>query len=149
LDDRVRLIALSHIPTNGGLVQPVAEIGRLARESGAYFLVDACQSVGQLPIDVKEIGCHMLSATSRKYLRGPRGVGFLYVDSSVVEQLEPPLLDLHAASWIGSDEYTIRDDARRFENWESNVAGKIGMGVAAEYVLDLGVDACWQRLHSL
>ncbi|HEX3721294.1 MAG TPA: aminotransferase class V-fold PLP-dependent enzyme [Nitrolancea sp.] len=149
IDERVRLIALSHIPTNGGLVQPVEAIGKVAREAGVLFLLDACQSVGQLPIDVNAIGCDMLSATSRKFLRGPRGVGFLYVRKDLATQLEPPLLDLQAATWTSIDSYEIRPDTRRFENWEANIAGKIGMGVAAEYALEIGVDAGWRRIQSL
>jgi len=149
LDGRVKLIAVSHMPTNGGLVQPAAEIGRLAREAGAFYLLDAVQTVGQMPIGVDALGADALAATSRKYLRGPRGVGFLYVRRDRIEELIPPFLDIHAATWVSRERYEIHPSARRFENWESAISATLGLGRAIDYALDLGIEAIWARIEPL
>ncbi|WP_081691317.1 aminotransferase class V-fold PLP-dependent enzyme [Cucumibacter marinus] len=149
IDSRTRLICVSHMPTNDGLINPVEEIGAIARRHTIPFLLDACQSAGQMPIDVGRIGCTMLSATGRKYLRGPRGTGFLWIRQDWIERLSPHVLDIRSAEWVAVDDYRIVDNATRFELWESNVAAHIGFGVACRYALDTGVADIWARIKTL
>jgi cysteine desulfurase/selenocysteine lyase len=130
-------------------VNPVEQIGAITRKASIPYLVDACQSAGQIPLAVDTIGCDALSATGRKFLRGPRGTGFLYVRSNLLERLEPPLLDMRAADWVAPDRYQLRADGRRFEEWEQDYAGKAGLARAVDYALEWGIDAIWQRVHRL
>jgi selenocysteine lyase/cysteine desulfurase len=149
VDERVKLIAITHVPTNGGLVNPVTEIGPIARDAGIPYLVDACQSAGQMPLDVEKIGCDALSVTGRKFLRGPRGTGILYVRAGLLERLEPPLVDMRAADWTAPGRYELQPDGRRFEEWEQDYAAKLGLARAIDYALDWGADAIWERVHAL
>jgi len=149
IDDKVKLISITHIPTAGGLVNPAKEVGRIAKAAGIPFILDSCQSVGHIPIDVEEIGCDVLCVTGRKYLRGPRGTGLLYVRKALLEELEPPVLDQHAAVLLSPTEYKIRADAKRFENWEQYFAGKFALGKAIDYSLSWGLDSIKHRVYGL
>ncbi len=139
MDERVRLIALTHIPSNGGLINPAEAVGRIARSWGALYLLDACQSAGQRVLDVEQLGCDFLTASGRKFLRGPRGSGFLYVREQHIAALEPQFLDLRGARLIDTGHYGPRSDARRFETWESSLAVRLGLGAAVNYALGHGV----------
>ena len=149
IDERVKLISISWIPTNGGLTNPAAEIGRIARKNGIVYLLDACQAVGQLPVDVEALGCDILTATARKFLRGPRGAGFLYVRRALLDSMEPNVIDHFAAPWTEADRYELRPDARRFETWEANYGLRLGMGAAADYFLAAGPSAIAARCLDL
>jgi selenocysteine lyase/cysteine desulfurase len=147
---RPKLVSVTHIPTNSGLVQDVAAIGSMCRARDVHYLVDGCQSVGQMPVDVEAIGCDFFSATARKYLRGPRGAGFLYVSDRVLESdLEPLFPDMRGADWIADDLYQPAPDAKRFESWEFAWALVLGTGAAARYANSIGADAVRDRVRSL
>lgn len=146
---RTALIAITWIPTNGGLVNPAAEVGRVARAHNIPYLLDACQVVGQMSIDVVAIGCDFLSATGRKFLRGPRGIGFLYVRKALIETLEPVTIDHFAAPWVAADRYELRSDARRFETWENSYALRAGLGAAVVYARAIGMERIQNRARAL
>jgi selenocysteine lyase/cysteine desulfurase len=149
IDERVKLISISHIPTGGGLVNPAAAVGRLAKAASIPFLLDSCQGIGQIPIDVEAIGCDMVCGTGRKYLRGPRGTGLLYVRREWIERLQPPLLDQHAATLLSPTRYEIRADAKRFETWEQYCAGKAALALAIDYALSWGLENIRDRIYEL
>jgi selenocysteine lyase/cysteine desulfurase len=138
-DGRVRLVALTWIPTNSGLVQAARAVGTACAEVGVPYLVDACQAVGQLPVSVRDLNCDYLAGTARKFLRGPRGIGFLYVSDRALARGDHPLLvDMRGAEWTAADGYRLFDGARRFEKWESSCALVLGLGAAARYAQTVG-----------
>jgi selenocysteine lyase/cysteine desulfurase len=147
---RPRLVAVTHVPTSSGLVQDVTAVGEICRSEGVLYLVDACQSVGQMAVSVAELRCDFLSGTARKFLRGPRGVGFLYVSDRVLDSdLEPLFPDLRGADWVDDRLYQPAPDARRFENWEFPYALVLGFGAAVRYALEVGLEAAAVRARAL
>lgn len=144
------LVAVTHVPTSSGLVQDVVAIGALCAAADVWYLVDACQSVGQLPLDVQAIQCDFLSATGRKFLRGPRGTGFLYVsDKALNAGLEPLFLDLHSAEWLSPQQYGAVASAKRFEIWERNYGLLLGLKNAVDYYLQEDAEQISQRITQL
>jgi len=143
------LVSITWVPTNGGLVNPAAAVGEITRKHNVPYLLDACQAVGQMPVDVRELGCDYLTATGRKFLRGPRGTGFLYIRNELIEETEPAMIDHFAAPWVAKDRYQLRPDARRFENWENAYALRAGLGAAVDYALDLGLEVIRDRAWGL
>lgn len=148
IDGRVRLVCVTHCPTEGGLVNPAAAVGEVARAAGVRYLLDACQSVGQLPIDVREIGCDLLTGTGRKFLRAPRGTGFLFVRSELLDRLEPHPPDHLGAPWVAADRYEPRPDARRFEYFERSFANQLGLGAAIDHAIELGLHEIRDRVDA-
>jgi selenocysteine lyase/cysteine desulfurase len=149
ISPRTKLIAITHLPSTAGNILPVADIGKIARRHEILYLIDACQSAGQMPLDVKDMNCDMLSVTGRKYLRAPRGTGFLYVRKEIQDRLQLLFMDGHSISWVGERDFKVRDDARRFELYEKNRALVLGLGTAVGYALDLGLERIWQRVRLL
>ncbi|MFG2212907.1 aminotransferase class V-fold PLP-dependent enzyme [Streptomyces sp. NPDC048638] len=149
IDDRTRLVGISHVPTSGGLVNPAAEIGRITRAAGVPFLLDATQSLGQFPVDVAQLGCDMLTATGRKFLRGPRGTGLLWVRPEALDHLEPYVNEIAASTWDGRRGFTWHDGARRFETWERSYSNVLGLSAAVQQALEIGMDDIGQRAIAL
>lgn len=149
ISPKTKLIAMTQIPSTAGAMIPIVEIGKIARKHQVLYLVDACQSAGQIPLNVKEIGCDMLAVTGRKYLRAPRGTGFLFVRKQVQDKLNTLFMDGFSAPSVSLDNFQLRNDARRFELYEKNRALTLGLGKAVEYALNIGVDRIWQRVQYL
>jgi len=139
-DGRPTILSIAHIPTSSGLVEPVVEIGEVARRYGATYILDATQSTGHLKADVGEIGCDVLVTTGRKFLRGPRGTGFAYVNAGLGERLLPLAPDVRGAQWTAAADWELAPSARRFESWESAIAARLGFGTAIQEALDRGID---------
>src|SRR5467141_347198 len=149
-DPRVRLLAVTWVPTNSGLVQPVEALGEFAEAAGVPYLVDGCQAVGQIPVDVAKLRCDFFSGTARKFLRGPRGIGFLYVSDRALQRGDFPLyIDMRGADWVSANDFAPAPDARRFENWELACSLVLGMGGAARYALEVGLERGGRRAREL
>jgi len=148
IDGHVRLIALTWLPANSGLINPAAAVGRIARQAGVPFFLDAAQALGQIPIDVAALDCDVLAAPGRKYLRGPRGTAILYVRRPFLERLTPRSLNVLAASWT-PDGPALRQDARRFETSENPFALQLGLKAAIEQALAIGIDRLSARIRAL
>ena len=151
LDERVRIVAITHAPSQNGLLNDVVGIGDMLRINGspAWYIVDACQSAGQIPLDMGRIGCDVLSATGRKFLRGPRGTGFMVVSQRLLDDAQPFPLDLHGATWVSDQEFAVQPGARRFESWEKSYAALLGLGAAVDYALDCGIGELRARIDVL
>lgn len=147
INNKTRVIALTHIASQRGDIQPAAAVGTLAKQYGLYYLLDGCQSAGQYALDVAEIGCDFLAGTGRKYLRGPRGTGFLYVRGQRLAELEPLFVDLHSGHWLAEEEFAWQEGAQRFETFERHIAGMIGLGVAVNYANSLGIAAIQEAVQ--
>ncbi|MFT5833837.1 MAG: cysteine desulfurase/selenocysteine lyase [Cognaticolwellia sp.] len=149
IDEKVKLIAITHIPTNSGIVAPVEAIGGIAKKYDILYLVDACQAIGQFPFNVEKIGCDFCTATSRKYLRGPRGLGFLYIRESVMENLSPVFLEMLFADWQSETGYQLNRSAKMFETWEKPYSLMVGFTAAIRYANELGMEHIWERIQYL
>lgn len=140
IDDNTKIVSITHVPSSSGQVADVAAIATIAKKYGAIYLLDACQSVGQMPVNFERIGCDIATATSRKFLRGPRGVGFMYINEATRRRIEPAMLTNQSAAWSKDNEYELLGDATMFEMWERSCLNQLGFGAALKYLLDFGAD---------
>jgi cysteine desulfurase/selenocysteine lyase len=149
LDERVRLIALTWMPANGGLINPAVAVGQIARRHCIPYFVDAAQSVGQLPVDVMQVGCDVLTTVGRKALRGPRGTGLLFVRQDFLSRLTPAFVDTHSAPLDANGEPVLRNDAARLEPSELAPALRCGLANALREALDIGLENIRTRISEV
>ena len=128
---------------------PPPRSGAVARRHGVPYLLDACQAVGQTPIDVEALGCDFLSATGRKFLRGPRGTGFLYVRGAWLDRLEPAMIDHFAAPWVARDAYCAAPGRAPLRDLGARLALRLGLGAAVAYALEIGLEPIEWRVRGL
>lgn len=139
VDANTKLISITHMPSSSGEIVDVAAVGRIARKHDILFQLDACQSAGHIPLNVNDLGCDIMTGTARKFLRGPRGIGFLYVNERARQKMEPIVLTNQSAAWVQSDKYDLRSDTRVFEAWERSVVNQLGFKAALDYYQNIGV----------
>jgi len=148
--ERCRLVHLSWIPTHSGLVQDAEAVGQICEEEGVPYLVDACQAIGQMPVDAEKLRCDYLSVTARKFLRGPRGIGFMFASDRALRRGDFPLvIDMRGARWTTEEAFEIADTAQRYEDWESPYALVLGLSEAAEYAADVTIATAYERSWAL
>jgi len=136
-----RLVSITHVPTNTGKVQDVESVGTLCESYDILYIVDACQSAGQMPLDIEKIKCDFLNVTGRKFLRGPRGTGFLFISDRVLKMgLTPLRLDGWSANWVAPNQFDFHESARRYEVYEQSYSCTLGLKEAIRYANDIGLD---------
>lgn len=141
VENKPKVVSVTFIPTNSGLVQDAYSIGDLCEQYGVIYLLDACQAVGQINVDVTELKCDFLSTTGRKFLRGPRGTGFLYVSDKILKNNYAPMyLDMRGANWVNPDKYELFGGAQRFELWEMSYALLLGLKEAIKHCNQVGLN---------
>ncbi len=149
IDQKTVVISVTAVPSSSGQINPIEAVGKIARKHNVLFLLDACQAVGQMPVSAEDIGCHMLVGTGRKFLRGPRGIGFLYMNAEARERIKPVMLTNQSGLWTSADTMELRSDTRIYEGWERSPINILGLKAAIDYLSELGADAVFARLKSL
>jgi len=149
IDKSTRLIATHQVSNSVGSIQPVEEIGKVAKENDVLFLLDAAQSVGHMPVDVRKIGCDFLAAPGHKGLLGPQGTGFLYFRKELGKELKPLLVGGGMVEEVGKDRVEFSKPPQIFDGGTPNIPGIIGLGRACDYVLDIGIERIEKREREL
>jgi len=142
VDERTALVVGSHVYFTSGMVQDIGGLARLAHASGASCLVDAYQSVGQLPLDVRAAGVDFLVGGTLKWLLGGSGVAFLYVRRELLGRLRPEAVGwfAHRDQFAFAPAFDYAGDARRFEGGTPSVAAVYAASAGLAMVLEIGVD---------
>ncbi len=140
-----RMVTMSHALYNTGAIMPLEEVGRIAKENNALFCVDAAQSAGTIPIDVKKIGCHFMAFPGFKWLCGPTGIGALYCSKEASEMLTPPAIGIESAALSDQNVIAYFDMPTRLQAGFRNFPGAAGLEASMRYILRVGIEQVRKR----
>lgn len=152
IDSRTRLLSLSSVQYANGFRVDLKNVGGLCRKKNILFCVDAIQSLGVIPMDVKECSIDFLSADGHKWLLGPEGIGIFYCRKELVERIDPPLLGWKSVQNefdFDHPDFALKTDAQRFEEGSMNLLGIFGLGAAIDLLSGVGIGAIEERVLGL
>jgi len=139
IDNRTKLVAVTHASNVLGTIVPVGDITEIAKKKGAMVLIDGAQAAPHLKVDLDTIGCDFYAASGHKML-GPSGTGFLFINTQVLNRLKPMMLGGGSATDVELDKITFTKGGKIFEAGTPNIAGGIGLGAAVDYLKKIGME---------
>ncbi|ASJ06786.1 cysteine desulfurase [Thermococcus pacificus] len=144
-----KLVAVQHVSNALGVIHEVEELGKLAKEEGAIFVVDAAQSAGHMEVDVRKLNADFLAFSGHKGPMGPTGIGVLYINREFFDVFEPPLIGGGTIEDVDFDGYKLTEPPERFEAGTPNIGGAIGLAAGIRYIQRIGLDKIERQEHKL